>query len=304
MNIKKFLNTRNFKYMVYYTLTLPRYLVVWCLKYTCTVLVQSWGEFVAALRLFGLFLLTATTCCFKYLQNWQVHENNLESSCMSLYHEKSTIGWQIPSLYNNYWLIVIVPSYSYGSFWVCQNPNLNSLEREQRPLCDREGPFWREYYHHWKECVTVHRQVCSVCVCVNGYVDMLYLRFNYLLCSLCSHRLTWLRTKLQCRISLIYRGSRLYNMIARTPNIWIVQNLKNGKLYDSLPFIFECFIPYNTLSSVKKHRESTEPQIARWPKCFEKICRVELCTELFYAIIPTLFPCFLLTCYPYILLII
>jgi len=31
--------------------------------------------------------------------------------------------------------------------------------------------------------------VC-VCVCVNGYVDMLYLRFNYLLCSLCSHRLT------------------------------------------------------------------------------------------------------------------
>jgi len=32
-----------------------------------------------------------------------------------------------------------------------------------------------------------------------------------------------------------------------------------------------------------------------------KICRVELCTELFYAIIPT-FPCFLLICYPYILL--
>ena len=33
-----------------------------------------------------------------------------------------------------------------------------------------------------------------------------------------------------------------------------------------------------------------------------KICRVELCTELFYAIIPTLFLCFLLICYPYILL--
>ena len=32
-----------------------------------------------------------------------------------------------------------------------------------------------------------------------------------------------------------------------------------------------------------------------------KICRVELCTELFYAIIPT-FLCFLLICYPYILL--
>jgi len=33
-----------------------------------------------------------------------------------------------------------------------------------------------------------------------------------------------------------------------------------------------------------------------------KICRVELCTELFYAIIPTLFLCFLLICYPCILL--
>jgi len=32
-----------------------------------------------------------------------------------------------------------------------------------------------------------------------------------------------------------------------------------------------------------------------------KICRVEFCTELFYAIIPTLF-LFLLICYPYILL--
>jgi len=33
-----------------------------------------------------------------------------------------------------------------------------------------------------------------------------------------------------------------------------------------------------------------------------RICRVELCTVLFYAIIPTLFLCFLLICYPYILL--
>jgi len=32
-----------------------------------------------------------------------------------------------------------------------------------------------------------------------------------------------------------------------------------------------------------------------------KICRVGLYTELFYAIIPTLFPCFLLICYLYIL---
>jgi len=29
---------------------------------------------------------------------------------------------------------------------------------------------------------------------------------------------------------------------------------------------------------------------------------VELCTELFYDIIPTLFLCFLLICYPYIML--
>jgi len=34
----------------------------------------------------------------------------------------------------------------------------------------------------------------------------------------------------------------------------------------------------------------------------EKICRVEWCTKLFYVIIPTLFPCFLLISYPYILL--
>ena len=31
--------------------------------------------------------------------------------------------------------------------------------------------------------------------------------------------------------------------------------------------------------------------------------RVELCTELFYAIIPNLFPCFLLICYPYVHLV-
>ena len=30
-------------------------------------------------------------------------------------------------------------------------------------------------------------------------------------------------------------------------------------------------------------------------------CRMELCAELFCAIIPTLFPCFLLISYPYIL---
>jgi len=33
-----------------------------------------------------------------------------------------------------------------------------------------------------------------------------------------------------------------------------------------------------------------------------RICKVGLYTELFYAIVSTLFPCFLLICYPYILL--
>ena len=32
----------------------------------------------------------------------------------------------------------------------------------------------------------------------------------------------------------------------------------------------------------------------------ERICKVGLHTELFYAIIPTLFPCFLLIYYPYV----
>jgi len=38
------------------------------------------------------------------------------------------------------------------------------------------------------------------------------------------------------------------------------------------------------------------------PSYISLICRMGLCTELFYAIIPTLFLCFLLICYPYILL--
>ena len=41
------------------------------------------------------------------------------------------------------------------------------------------------------------------------------------------------------------------------------QNLKNGQvvsLYDNLPFIFECFITYNTPSSTKKQCKNTEPE--------------------------------------------
>ena len=46
-------------------------------------------------------------------------------------------------------------------------------------------------------------------------------------------------------------------------------------------------------------KDSIQPHPTYLP--ISKICRVELCTELFYAIIPT-FLCFLLICYPYILL--
>jgi len=45
----------------------------------------------------------------------------------------------------------------------------------------------------------------------------------------------------------------------------IIQNLvKLVSLYDNLPFVFECFMTYNTPSSAEKkiyiYRESTEPQ--------------------------------------------
>jgi len=54
----------------------------------------------------------------------------------------------------------------------------------------------------------------------------------------------------------------------------------------------------NTPSGTKKHRESTEPESFQTPSSSSS--GVELCTELFYAIIPTFFLCFLLTCYSYI----
>jgi len=58
----------------------------------------------------------------------------------------------------------------------------------------------------------------------------------------------------------------------------------------TLPF---CLVGKTLVISIQPH--PTYPPTS-------KICRVELCTELFYAIIPTLFLCFLLICYPYILL--
>jgi len=48
----------------------------------------------------------------------------------------------------------------------------------------------------------------------------------------------------------------------------IKQNLKNGKLVN-LPFIFECFLMYNTPSSTKKNHKSTEPESCQMAKmCF------------------------------------
>ena len=66
---------------------------------------------------------------------------------------------------------------------------------------------------------------------------------------------------------IFYRVSRLNNMTARTPNVWIFQNLKSGKLvsrYGSLPFIFECLV------ALKKHRESTKPESRHTAKMFWK----------------------------------
>jgi len=70
----------------------------------------------------------------------------------------------------------------------------------------------------------------------------------------------------------------------------------------------------NTPSGAKKHCGSTKPESLQMAKTVQhtnpsytylftlKICGVELCTELFYTIILTSFLCFLLICYPYILL--
>ena len=58
---------------------------------------------------------------------------------------------------------------------------------------------------------------------------------------------------------------------ADTQYIKISLNLSNGKivsLYDNLPFIFECFVTYNTLSTMKKHCEVLNSKVARQPKCF------------------------------------
>ena len=53
----------------------------------------------------------------------------------------------------------------------------------------------------------------------------------------------------------------------------------------------------NVPSGAIKHRESTEPKSRQSPLMWK-----DMYIELFYAIIPTLFLCFMLICYPYILL--
>ena len=65
----------------------------------------------------------------------------------------------------------------------------------------------------------------------------------------------------------------------------------------------------NTPSGTKKHYESTKSESPDGQNVFHSssssssyIRMVELYTELFYAIISTLSLCFLLICYPYILL--
>ena len=68
------------------------------------------------------------------------------------------------------------------------------------------------------------------------------------------------------------------------------RSLENyGFLFDA--FFFTCTDAHKSI------------RLLIWLVCWRgKICRVGLYTELFYAIIPTLFLCFLLICYPYNLL--
>jgi len=69
----------------------------------------------------------------------------------------------------------------------------------------------------------------------------------------------------------------------------ISQNLKSSQLlsfHDNIPFIFECFITYNTSSSMKKHCESTEPESHQMAKMFFYLSSSYSSDGLFYAIIP------------------
>jgi len=74
---------------------------------------------------------------------------------------------------------------------------------------------------------------------------------------------------------MIKHGKRMVDSTCRDSMdmqyIKISQNLKNGKLislYDNLPFIFKCFMTYNTPGSTKKHHESTEPESYQTAKYF------------------------------------
>ena len=111
---------------------------------------------------------------------------------------------------------------------------------------------------------------------------------NLQLCSIKFQRYPHLRlleiTGDYCRILEITEITAEYwRLLETTGNYWINLGLDEAKR--------DVCDRNTTLLKNKNLKESTS-----------NTCRVGLCTELFYAMIPTLFLCFLLICYPYILL--
>ena len=80
--------------------------------------------------------------------------------------------------------------------------------------------------------------------------------------------------------------SQAQNLTSRFRSSWFISSS-----------VWELYVPFQT-------QDTREFSIQPYPTYIStlKICRVGLCIELFYAIIPTLFLCFLLICYPYVLL--
>jgi len=84
--------------------------------------------------------------------------------------------------------------------------------------------------------------------------------------------------------------------VGSTIPILRTQMLLNLHQYSQDQITVYCFFSLGT--AVKLEKQKNHPTYLST----SKVCRVELCTELFYAFIPTLFLCFLLICYPNILL--
>ena len=75
------------------------------------------------------------------------------------------------------------------------------------------------------------------------------------------------------------------------------------RLHNHIPWLFELISMMGEFvaSEVLYPARNNDPEAFPFLQSDTlKIFRVELCTELFYAIIPTLYLCFLLICYPYI----